>query len=986
MNQHLTTYAAAQPLRSLRLQLRGQRLIASLCLAVFGLAACGGGGGDPAPPPPVGNVGPTGVTLTSSDNKATLTVPAGAVSTPINVTLTAASDGFAASPLIVPGTTYRLDAPDTVLAQEATLEFALPAGTLGLLGGAQTGSDHKHALAAANVLGGLLNCDHPIVSGVAPAAGTVCFFSRNKFTDLSGTWCRAPATIDLAKLFVAALIAYDFSIYSGLVEVCEVPAQPAPRIANLSLLPIGYLATVINPAALTARARLPALLRGVFGVVLDKVPPTVTMSAVTKPDGNGNGHFEISGTTSDNVGVVSVKFLRLDVDPTTNLVSSTLVGPFAGNGPYAYISPTYPLSAFLGQTYVIRATDAAGNVGASSVTLDAGPPTLSAFSASPATVPYGGGNSTLSWSASGADTLTIDNGVGDVTGLPSKTVNVTVPTTFTLTAANANGTVTATTAVSVGALAAPTITSFTATPASLPVGGGAVTLAWATTGVATLGIDNGVGVVTGTSNVVNVAANTTFTLTASNASGSPTAQTSVVVATSTDRFVDPITGLDTNTCAQAAPCLTVAKAMTGAPAGSTVYLADGSYSANTQPNATIPDGVTLRATNAGAAVLAGFSLTATGSATFNGVVVGPGPGFSCTIINAASTTGTPTLALTGVQFRCEGGTTIGGKVKAVMTPGALVGGLYTAGLSNGSYPIITLSGSAELLIQGGVIDGNNAGLGAGAGLLSTANNSKLTLDAVTVRNRQAAALVLRDTSSIVLQNGTLIDNVGTPGTFEGAVHIVGPGTFTMDHAQISNAPGVGILVDNLATGPTLQLTLSTITHTVTAIRSAYGFAGTTATVTADGLSLTNNVNGIVWYGATGASFDLRNSTISGNTASGILVDSPAGASFKLRGSTVSGNTTDGLSLAGAMTADLGTGADPGGNTFTGNGLTGLHTSVANTGLTVNAVGNTWAANEPAAGGVPATNALGTYPVGTTVTGPKAHGKNFKIDNGATLNL
>ena len=979
MNQHLTTSARAQTLRSRN---RSKLLIAGL-LAALGLAACGGGGD--SSPAPVGNVGPAGATVTSSDGKAALVVPAGAVSTPINVTLTATSDGFSANPLIVAGTTYRLDAPDTVLAQEATLEFALPAGTLGPLSGAQAGSDHKRALAAANVLGGLLNCDHPIVSGVAPAAGTVCFFSRNKFDDLSGSWCRAPATIDLAKLSVAALIAYDFSIYSGLVEACEVPAQPVPRIANLSLVPIGYIATIIDPAALKARAKLPALLRGVFGVLLDKVPPTVTMSAVTKPDGSGNGHFEITGTIADNVGVANAQLLRLDVDPTTQLVSSTVIGALVA-GPYAHVSPGLPLSAFLGQTYVVRATDAAGNVGARSVTLDAGPPTLSAFSASPATVPFGGGNSTLSWSTSGADTLTIDNGVGDVAGLPNKIVNVTAPTTFTLTAANANGTVTATTAVSVGALAAPTITSFSATPASLPVGGGAVTLNWATTGTATLTIDNGVGVVTGTSKVVNVTANTTFTLTASNASGSPTQQTSVVVATSTDRFVDPTAGLDTNSCAQAAPCLTVAKAMTGAPAGSTVYLADGSYSANTQPDAIVPDGVTLRATNPGAAVLAGFRLTATGSATFNGVVVGPGPGFSCTLINAISSTGTPTLALTGVQFRCSGGTTIGGKVKALMTPGALVGGLYTAGVIDGSYPIATLSGTAELLIQGGVIDGNNGGLGGGAGLLSTLGNSKLTLDAVTMRNRQAAALVLHDTSTIVMQNGTLIDSVGVVGTYEGAVHIMGPGTFIMDHAQISNLPGIGILVDAFISAPTLQFTLSTITHAVYAIRSAYGFVGTAATVTADGLSLINNANGIGWYGTAGASFDLRNSTISGNTAIGILVDSAAGATFKLRGSTVSGNTTDGLSLAGAMTVDLGTVADAGGNTFTGNGVTGLHTSVANTGLTVNAVGNTWAANEPAANGVPATNSLGKYPASTAVTGPKTHGKNFKIDNGATLNL
>jgi hypothetical protein len=53
---------------------------------------------------------------------------------------------------------------------------------------------------------------------------------------------------------------------------------------------------------------------------------------------------------------------------------------------------------------------------------------------------------------------------------------------------------------------------------------------------------------------------------------------------------------------------------------------------------------------------------------------------------------------------------------------------------------------------------------------------------------------------------------------------------------------------------------------------------------------------------------------------------------------------------------------------------------------VNAVGNTWAANEAAITGVPATNASGKYPTATTVTGPKTHGKNFKMDNVLTLNL
>lgn len=56
-----------------------------------------------------------------------------------------------------------------------------------------------------------------------------------------------------------------------------------------------------------------------------------------------------------------------------------------------------------------------------------------------------------------------------------------------------------------------------------------------------------------------------------------------------------------------------------------------------------------------------------------------------------------------------------------------------------------------------------------------------------------------------------------------------------------------------------------------------------------------------------------------------------------------------------MMADLGTGAVAGANAFSGSGG-------------------------------PATNALGKYPASTAAAGPKAHGKNFKIDNGSTLNL
>ena len=79
----------------------------------------------------------------------------------------------------------------------------------------------------------------------------------------------------------------------------------------------------------------------------------------------------------------------------------------------------------------------------------------------------------------------------------------------------------------------PTINSFTATPGSLPAGGGAVTLAWNVSGATTLSVDQTVGAVTPTgtgSASALVTAFTTFTLTAANSVGTTTSEALVTVA------------------------------------------------------------------------------------------------------------------------------------------------------------------------------------------------------------------------------------------------------------------------------------------------------------------------------------------------------------------------------------------------------------------------------------------------------------------------
>ena len=117
-----------------------------------------------------------------------------------------------------------------------------------------------------------------------------------------------------------------------------------------------------------------------------------------------------------------------------------------------YTAPTVTIQT----TAQIKAS-AAGDVNFSkTLTLTVTPsgggtkPVISSFTATPASLPAGGGNTTLAWTVTGATSLSIDGGVGDVTGSTSKSVAVTATKTFTLTATNTSGSSTSTVDVTVG--------------------------------------------------------------------------------------------------------------------------------------------------------------------------------------------------------------------------------------------------------------------------------------------------------------------------------------------------------------------------------------------------------------------------------------------------------------------------------------------------------------------------------------------------------
>lgn len=226
---------------------------------------------------------------------------------------------------------------------------------------------------------------------------------------------------------------------------------------------------------------------------------------------------------------------------TVNLTWSTTRGTSATltpDGAVVAVNGSKAVSVTNDITYVLRVSNTAGSASCQ-VKIDVKEPVVEtapkcdSFTLSPASLPVGGGNVTLSWVTTDAGTVTIDNGVGTVAADGSKVVAVTQGKTFTLTAAKAgqsNASCTASVVVANPAvISCANNVNFTASPTSLPVGGGNVTLSWATTGLNNVSV-NGVNANSGSS-VVNVTNNTTYTLTGGANGQSVSCPVNVTVAT-----------------------------------------------------------------------------------------------------------------------------------------------------------------------------------------------------------------------------------------------------------------------------------------------------------------------------------------------------------------------------------------------------------------------------------------------------------------------
>lgn len=135
------------------------------------------------------------------------------------------------------------------------------------------------------------------------------------------------------------------------------------------------------------------------------------------------------------------------------------------------------------------------------------PPVIDSFTAAPeSTSP--GGVVQLSWSVRGATKLSIDKGVGDVTGKVSVNATITATTVFSLTASSGGASVTRQVTVTMVS-PPPLIRLFGASPPQV-LPGGAVTLSWSVANAVTVLIDG--QPVTSVTKLVNPTATTKYTL------------------------------------------------------------------------------------------------------------------------------------------------------------------------------------------------------------------------------------------------------------------------------------------------------------------------------------------------------------------------------------------------------------------------------------------------------------------------------------------
>jgi hypothetical protein len=228
--------------------------------------------------------------------------------------------------------------------------------------------------------------------------------------------------------------------------------------------------------------------------------------------------------SSDNIDSGQSSTLEWNVSGATSISIDKGIGTVDAVGT-TQVSPTVLT------TYTLTATNSYGSVTASVTVFvtSAGGPVITFFTADPETITEGQ-DSTLEWEVVDATSVTINNGIDEVSSSGTEVVSPTTTTTYTLTATNSEGTSTETVTVTVSSSSLPQIILFTADPATI-TSSEFTTLYWIVMGATSVSIDQGVGddLATSDEQIVFPASTTTYTITATNANGTVTETTTVTV-------------------------------------------------------------------------------------------------------------------------------------------------------------------------------------------------------------------------------------------------------------------------------------------------------------------------------------------------------------------------------------------------------------------------------------------------------------------------
>jgi hypothetical protein len=216
------------------------------------------------------------------------------------------------------------------------------------------------------------------------------------------------------------------------------PAIPTGQSSSLGWSVSGATSLKVDPVG------------AVTGTSLKVSPKTTTTYTLTATNAFGSATATalvmvgaaptISGFTANPAKLAPGQQTTLSWTATGSpgLMLNPGIGPVTGT--------SYKVKPSTTTTYTLTATNTFGTAKATVAVPVGTPPVIKNFSANPNIEAGPGVSAILIWDTTGATSLSIDHGVGTVTGNTVK-VSPSAPTTYTLTAGNAVGSVTATAAV-----------------------------------------------------------------------------------------------------------------------------------------------------------------------------------------------------------------------------------------------------------------------------------------------------------------------------------------------------------------------------------------------------------------------------------------------------------------------------------------------------------------------------------------------------------